>query len=112
LSGEHIGAIEIEEHFSTVDLPVGMPKDIFMDLKKVRVCGERLDITRFDSSKPAAKGKPKFNAEAKRKPKPRSKAGGKGSGKRKGKSNSETRPAPRKSGAATAGKRARPKKKT
>ena len=116
LSGEHIGAIEIEEHFSTVDLPVGMPKDIFMDLKKVRVCGERLDISRFDSSKPTAKGKPKpkFNAEGKRKPKPRSKAGGKGSGKgkRKGKSNSETRPAPRKGGAATAGKRARPKKKT
>ncbi|MDH4048645.1 MAG: DEAD/DEAH box helicase [Gammaproteobacteria bacterium] len=52
LDGEHIGHIEIEADFSLVDLPVGMPKDIFMDLKKVRVCGEPLKITRYYPKKP------------------------------------------------------------
>ena len=61
LAGEHIGQIEIEENFSLVDLPIGMPKDIFMDLKNVRVCGERMAISRNKPSKPPAKkkGKPK-----------------------------------------------------
>jgi len=46
LDGEHIGSIEIDDEFSLVDLPVGMPKDIFMDLKKVRVCGRAMQISR------------------------------------------------------------------
>jgi ATP-dependent RNA helicase DeaD len=63
LDGEHIGQIEIDEEFSLVDLPVGMPKDIFMDLKKVRVCGIPLRISRHDDKpRQAPKG-------AKRKPK-------------------------------------------
>jgi ATP-dependent RNA helicase DeaD len=67
LDGEHIGQIEIEQDYSLVDLPVGMPKDIFMDLKKVRVCGERLEITRYDPSKPVRpkSGKPKPRGERK-----------------------------------------------
>ncbi len=44
LAGEHIGHISIEKNYSLVDLPVGMPKDIFMDLKKVRVCGRPMKI--------------------------------------------------------------------
>ncbi len=48
LDGEHIGHIEIDEEFSLVDLPVGMPKDVFADLKKVRVCGIPLRISRHD----------------------------------------------------------------
>jgi ATP-dependent RNA helicase DeaD len=55
LDGEHIGRIEIEAEFSLVDLPVGMPKDIFMDLKKVRVCGEPLNISRYDTKRAAKK---------------------------------------------------------
>jgi ATP-dependent RNA helicase DeaD len=51
LDGDHIGRIEIEAEFSLVDLPVGMPKDIFMDLKKVRVCGEPLNISRYDTKR-------------------------------------------------------------
>ncbi len=92
LDGEHIGQIEIEQHFSLVDLPVGMPKDVFMDLKKVRVCGERLNISRYDPSrKPAAgKGKPKSRADdkgsnkkrEKEKGKPTSRAAAKGAGKK------------------------------
>jgi ATP-dependent RNA helicase DeaD len=44
LAGEHIGHISIEKNYSLVDLPVGMPRDIFMDLKKVRVCGRPMKI--------------------------------------------------------------------
>ncbi len=46
LDGEHIGHIAIEAEFSLVDLPAGMPKDVFMDLKKVRVCGQPMNISR------------------------------------------------------------------
>jgi ATP-dependent RNA helicase DeaD len=45
LAGEHIGHISIEKNFSLVDLPIGMPRDIFMDLKKVRVCGRPMKIS-------------------------------------------------------------------
>jgi len=83
LDGEHIGSIEIEAEYSLVDLPAGMPKDIFMDLKKVRICGEAMNIslhgeakaTRKGKRKPSPKGKLKANSRArgKSKPAPRSK---------------------------------------
>lgn len=44
LDGEHIGPISIQPTFSLVDLPVGMPRALLMDLKKVRVCGRPLKI--------------------------------------------------------------------
>jgi ATP-dependent RNA helicase DeaD len=49
LSGEHIGQIKIYDDYSTVDLPDGMPNDIFMMLKKVWVSGRQLEISRLDS---------------------------------------------------------------
>jgi ATP-dependent RNA helicase DeaD len=48
LDGNHIGRIEINDDYSTIDLPAGMPKDLFHLLKKVQVCGQRLQITRLD----------------------------------------------------------------
>jgi hypothetical protein len=55
-----------------------MPKDIFMDLKKVRVCGRPLKITLYTESKTAPKkrGKPKSTSD-KKKRKPHSAGGGK-----------------------------------
>lgn len=50
LAGEHIGHISIEQDYSLIDLPAGMPRDIFMDLKKVRVCGRPMKITRLGES--------------------------------------------------------------
>jgi ATP-dependent RNA helicase DeaD len=44
LAGEHIGHISIERDYSLVDLPAGMPRDVLMDLKKVRVCGRPINI--------------------------------------------------------------------
>ena len=52
LDGRHIGHIEINDEFSLVDLPVGMPREVFRDLKKIWVCGRKLDISRLDQDKP------------------------------------------------------------
>ena len=45
LESRFIGAIEIGERHSLVDLPDGMPKEIFHHLRKVRVCGKLLLIS-------------------------------------------------------------------
>jgi ATP-dependent RNA helicase DeaD len=52
LEGRHIGQVDIRDDHSFVDLPEGMPKDIFRNLKKVRVAGQELRISRVDG-KPA-----------------------------------------------------------
>jgi ATP-dependent RNA helicase DeaD len=57
LDGEHVGQIEISEQYSLVDLPKGMPKEVYADLKKVWVCGQQLKISRFDSHGGATKDK-------------------------------------------------------
>ena len=79
LDGEHIGSIEIEAEYSLVDLPVGMPKDIFMDLKKVRICGQAMNISLHGDGKAPRKRKAKPKPDGKRtgKPKGTSKARGK-----------------------------------
>ena len=46
LDSQHIGHIDIHTEHSTIDLPQGMPKEVFQDLRKTRVCGHRLDISR------------------------------------------------------------------
>lgn len=43
-----IGRVELRERFSVVDLPKGMPKEIFQHLKGVRVCGQKLSIRVFE----------------------------------------------------------------
>ncbi|MGD0960952.1 MAG: DEAD/DEAH box helicase [Methylomonas sp.] len=50
IDGDHIARIKISEHYSTVELPAGMPKDLLEALKKVRVVGKPLNISRFDSN--------------------------------------------------------------
>jgi ATP-dependent RNA helicase DeaD len=99
LAGEHIGHISIEQSYSLVDLPSGMPRNILMDLKKVRVCGRPMKIALHGKSdgksdkphsgksghkpgkprakKPGAKShdrkpKPKSTLKLKSKPKPKS----------------------------------------
>jgi len=71
LDGRYIGHIEINADFSLIDLPVGMPRDVLSDLKKVWVCGQPLRISRLDEP-PARKGRkpqPKKAPAKKRKPK-------------------------------------------
>ena len=46
LDGKHIGRVVIRDDHSFVDLPEGMPKEIFRDLQKARVAGQKLQISR------------------------------------------------------------------
>ncbi|MGH8032654.1 MAG: DEAD/DEAH box helicase, partial [Luteimonas sp.] len=46
LEGEYIGRIDIREDHTFIDLPQGMPKDVFQDLQKTWVCGQQLRISR------------------------------------------------------------------
>ncbi|MDQ6963340.1 MAG: DEAD/DEAH box helicase [Mariprofundales bacterium] len=48
LEGEYIGPIEIHDSYSFVDLPEGMPRNIFRALKQVWVSGQKLSITKVD----------------------------------------------------------------
>jgi ATP-dependent RNA helicase DeaD len=50
LDGQHIGHIEIHAEYSLVDLPKGMPKEVFQDLRKTRVCGQPLKISRQEQT--------------------------------------------------------------
>ena len=47
LDAQHIGHIDIQAEFTTVELPTGMPKEVFRDLRKVWVCGRQLQISRL-----------------------------------------------------------------
>jgi ATP-dependent RNA helicase DeaD len=53
IDAEYIGRIDIHDDYSIVDLPEGMPKELFRHLKKVWVSGQRLQITRVDSKSSA-----------------------------------------------------------
>ncbi|MCF6251677.1 MAG: DEAD/DEAH box helicase [Methylococcaceae bacterium] len=50
IDGDHIARINIEENYSTVELPAGMPKELFQELKKVRVAGQQLNISLMDKA--------------------------------------------------------------
>jgi ATP-dependent RNA helicase DeaD len=65
LDAEHIGRIDIHTEFSLVDLPAGMPQDLFQDLRKARVCGQRLDISRPE--RPGKKKKDGHKAKKRKK---------------------------------------------
>ena len=58
LAGDHIGSISIDQEFSLVDLPAGMPKDIFMDLRKVRVCGRPMNISIYGKAERPSRSSP------------------------------------------------------
>jgi ATP-dependent RNA helicase DeaD len=50
LEGRYIGRIDIQDDHSIVDLPKGMPREIFNHLKRVYVCGQPLRISTTDST--------------------------------------------------------------
>jgi ATP-dependent RNA helicase DeaD len=52
IEGVHIGRVDIREDHSYVDLPEGMPKQIFKELQKVRVVGRELRISRVGEKPP------------------------------------------------------------
>lgn len=83
LESKHMGKINIHDDYSTIDLPEGMPKDIFNTLKKTWVAGQQLNISTINE----IRNKPKLNK------KPSNKRSGKARNrsKNKGKNKANTR---------------------
>ncbi len=74
LDAQYIGHIDIRDDHSLVDLPSGMPADVFADLQKTRVCGRPLRIARLEGAgRPSARktgktGKPRQGGKRRRAP--------------------------------------------
>jgi len=47
-----IGRISIFDDHSTIDLPTGMPQEMFLTLQKVWVAGQQLSISRLNAAAP------------------------------------------------------------
>jgi ATP-dependent RNA helicase DeaD len=68
IGGEYIGPIKIHDSYATVDLPEGMPTEIFHTLKRTRVAGKPMEMTlanddRGDSSDSRPPHAKKFSSE-------------------------------------------------
>ena len=57
INSKNIGAIEIYDNFSTVDLPSGMPKETHDTLQATRVAGQRLSIREWSDTPPKRDGR-------------------------------------------------------
>jgi len=44
LESKYIGSIEIYDAFSTIDLPDGMPPEVFQSLENTRICGRKANL--------------------------------------------------------------------
>ena len=72
IDGEHIARIKILDTYSTVELPAGMPKELLQELKKIRVVGQQLNISRLDAGAVAPDGKrPRYDEPHKKSDKPK-----------------------------------------
>ncbi|MAD15387.1 MAG: ATP-dependent RNA helicase [Alteromonadaceae bacterium] len=58
ISSKNIGAIEIYDNFSTVDLPKNMPRATQDTLQKTRVAGQRLNMREWSDQPPRRRAKP------------------------------------------------------
>ncbi len=57
LESRYIGRIDIRDSFTLIDLPEGMPGELMDHLRRVRVAGQQLKISR-DAGAPARRGGP------------------------------------------------------
>ena len=85
LDSQYIGRINIYDDYSLIDLPEGMPREVFNDLKRTRVAGQQLRISDLEkNSKPGMKsGKPATQRKNAGKGRNKSTPGPKKSGKKK-----------------------------
>jgi len=71
IDGQHIASIKIEENYSTVELPAGMPKELFQSLKKIRVVGHALKISHYnEEAQKKSKSKKRVSSTSKRRKTP------------------------------------------
>jgi ATP-dependent RNA helicase DeaD len=54
MDSRHIGRIEIFDDHSLVDLPEGMPKELYRELQKVWVAGQQLKLSKIEGGLPSA----------------------------------------------------------
>ena len=76
IDGDHIARIRIQDGFSTVELPAGMPKELIEELKKIRVAGQLLNISKLgegasggkfdDTAKKVDKSKKRMSSTSRR----------------------------------------------
>ena len=72
LDSRNIGRIDIHEDYSFVDLPEGMPKEVYRDLRKTWVAGQKLNITRVKEE--SDKQTPQRRSKSEKPSKPRTKS--------------------------------------
>ena len=65
ISSSHIGRIQLFDDFSIVDLPQGMPNDVFQQLKNIRIRGHVMNISRASARDVAAAAAPRPRREHK-----------------------------------------------
>jgi ATP-dependent RNA helicase DeaD len=70
IDGDHIARIRIEDDYSTVELPAGMPKELLQELKKIRVVGQLLNISKMEEggrkTEESASRRPRLDEVAKK----------------------------------------------
>lgn len=91
IDSEYIGRIVIQDDYTLIDLPEGMPKEIYKDLQKTRVCGQMIRISRENSK----------TADSNSEKKPHKKKSGPGHSTDKTKANKTTQKKSRKKSAET-----------
>ena len=62
IGSESIGKIKIFEHFSTVDLPEGLPRNVLDVIDNIVIAGRKLRLSRMDDSRP----RPAYSQDGKR----------------------------------------------
>jgi ATP-dependent RNA helicase DeaD len=70
INGEHIERVNIHDEYSLIDLPEGMPNNTFNILKKTRVSGYPLKISRVESERTPGNSerRAKFKGRGRKKP--------------------------------------------
>jgi len=66
-----IGRIDIQENFSIIDMRAGIPREVWRKLKKVKISGQELNISKADSSRSPKGGKKRKDEKPRRRPGPR-----------------------------------------
>jgi ATP-dependent RNA helicase DeaD len=59
LESRYIGHIDIQDDYTLVDLPAGMPEETFETLRNAWVCGRKLGLERVVAGQPPSAAKPK-----------------------------------------------------
>jgi len=59
LDPESVGHISINDSYSTVELPQGMPDNVFHELRTVRVCGRQLRLSKMEDQEHESPYSPK-----------------------------------------------------